>query len=419
MKKGKHLSLLALTIVLVFFMVVRLVYATNNDKNGYNLTTWDAFGYYLYLPSIFIYEDVSQLNWVPQIDSTYQVTGGQLYQAMPLESGGYTNKYFSGVALMELPFFAIGHSIAKLSSYPADGFSKPYQYSLMWGIFLYTFIGLWVLRKVLLHYFSDVTTAYTLLFLGLTSNWVQYVSIDGAMSHAYIFPLYAMVLWQTIKWYQNFLWKDAFLIGLLIGLATLCRPTELIMLFIPLLWRHDTADSETKFQLLKRYKWQVILCGVGIGLALLPQLIYWKITTGHFIHNVGSKWYFFNPWFRVLVGPEKGWFLYTPVALFMIIGLFLLGKHPGKKSLLTFCILNIWIIIAWSDWRYGASYSTRALTQSYPVFALALAAFWSRPFWQNKHLWIGVLLLGLTALNIYQLGIYNSGIIENFSPFLP
>jgi len=61
---------------------------------------------------------------------------------------------------------------------------------------------------------------------------------------------------------------------------------------------------------------------------------------------------FLNPWFRVLFGPEKGWFLYTPISIMMLAGLFLIKKYPFQKSVITFCLLNIWIIIAWSDWRY-------------------------------------------------------------------
>ena len=150
-----------------------------------------------------------------------------------------------------------------------------------------------------------------------------------------------------------------------------------------------------------------------------PQFIYWKHTTGDFIYNVGSKWYFLNPWFRVLVGPEKGWFLYTPVAIMMILGLFYLNKSPYKRSVLVFLLINIWIIISWSDWTYGASYSTRALVQSLPVFALPLASILSK-MTAKKHRIIltSLLFILLVVLNLFQMNIYNKGITESFSPLL-
>lgn len=419
MKLTIRLSHYAVLIVALAFITVRGFYWTNNTVNGYNATSWDAFGYYMYLPSVFIYEDVKELNWVPGIDSTYHVTGGQFYQAIQLESGTYTNKYLGGVAVLQAPFFAAGHVVAGWTSSPQDGFSAPYQYAILIGALFWAILGLFVLRKVLRHYFSETITAWTILLLGLCSNLIQYVSVDGAMSHSFIFPLYALLLWWTIRWHDTQKWQYAALIGAVIGLATISRPTELIMIFIPILWNTTIKEErKAKWQMVWRHKWQLAVC-IGAGLiAMSPQLIYWKYTTDSWIYDVGSKWYFLNPWFRVLVGPEKGWFLYTPVAILMVAGFFFLKGRRFKRSVLTFCLLNIWIIIAWSDWRYGASYSTRALTQSYPVFALALAATVA---WMSAKKWkwiIPVMLVLLTVLNFYQLSIYNQGILENFSPLI-
>jgi hypothetical protein len=136
------------------------------------------------------------------------------------------------------------------------------------------------------------------------------------------------------------------------------------------------------------------------------------------MYDVGSKWYFLNPWFRVLFGPEKGWFLYTPISIMMVAGLFLIKKYPFQKSVITFCLLNIWIIIAWSDWRYGGSYATRALVQSYPVFALALASFVQQMVHHKKQKLLYIIGIAFALLNFYQLQIYNSGVSESFSPLL-
>jgi hypothetical protein len=411
----------ALLLVLITFIGFRIQYWSNNDQNGYNATSWDAFGYYMYLPSIFIYDDVKQLKWIDKIDAKYNVTGGNLYQAGKVkDKKTYTNKYLSGVACLQLPYFLIAHGIAHLTDYEKDGFSEPYQYTLLFGAISNVFIGLWILKKVLQRYFTDKTIGLTLLFLGLTNNLIQYTSIDGAMSHAFIFPLYSILLWLTIKWHDNPKKTTALLIGAVIGAATISRPTELIMIFIPLLWNtENSVTRKAKWQLVKRYRWHVLFALLGGLIAMLPQFIYWKYTTDSFIYNVGSKWFFLNPWFRVLVGPEKGWFLYTPVAIMMILGLFFIRKMEFKRSALVFIVLNIWIVIAWSDWTYGSSYSTRALVQSYPVFALPLAAFIAKVSIKNwSTSMLIVLLMLLTWLNFYQINVYNKGILEGFSPLL-
>jgi hypothetical protein len=416
------ISFFSLLIILILFIGFRLAHTGSNSQNNYNVTTWDAFGYYMYLPGAFIYQDTKELKWIPVIDSTYHVTGGNLYQAIQLKNTNeiaYTNKYLSGVAIMQSPFFLCGHIAAKLVDEPQNGFSAPYQYAIMCAAIFWCFLGFIFLRKVLLKYFTDQVTAITLILLAGASNLIQYASVDSGMSHAYIFPLYALVLWYTIKWHEEPKRSSAFMIGLICGLATISRPTELLIIFIPILWNMQTKEEKTrKWKLVSSNKKHIYLGGLGCLLAVSPQLLYWKYTTGAFIYDVGSKWYFLNPWFRVLFGPEKGWFLYTPVAILMIIGFFFMKNKPFRKSVLIFCLLNIWIIISWSDWKYGASYSTRALTQSYPVFALPLACVLAYFMERKKKYLIYAIGILLVLLNFYQLSIYNQSILENFSPLL-
>jgi Dolichyl-phosphate-mannose-protein mannosyltransferase len=404
----RSISLNSLLLILTALLFVRFNYIRNNEVNGWNATSWDAFGYYAYLPGTFIYKDIRQLEWLPEIDKKYQVTGGQLYQASKLENGHYTFKYLTGVAILETPFFLIGHVSAKLLNYPMDGFSAPYQYSIIFGAIFWFFIGLVFLRKILLTYFSEKTTALTLILIALASNVIQYVSVDSSMSHAFIFPLYAIVLWLTIRWHEEKKIKTALVIGLICGLAMISRPTEIIILFIPLFW---APDFKSKWELIRKEPKQIIAVAVGIIIGVLPQLLYWKYSTGSFVYEVGSKWVFLNPWFRVLFGFEKGWFVYTPVAILMVLGLFFMKGKPFRTSVIVFSLLNIWIIISWYDWKYGASYSARALTQSYPVMALALASL-------IEHYWTGYrkyILLAISAfllyLNLFQIWQYNSGIL--------
>ena len=406
-------SFLACCLILAVSMLYRFNYFTNESKNGYNATTWDALGYYMYLPGYLIYDDVTELKWMPAIDSTYHVTGGQMYQATPLEKGGYAFKYLGGVAIMELPFFYIGHAVAYFADAPQDGFSWPYQYAIMFGALFWFFIGCLILRKVLLRFFNETITALTILLLCLASNALQYVSIDGAMSHSFIFPLYAAMLWLTIRWHEQPKRTTALLIGLVAGLATISRPTELIIIFIPILWSLESSGKlKTKWALVKQNRNHVLFALAGGIVGIFPQLLYWKQATGSWIYDVGSKWFFLNPWWRVLIGFEKGWFIYTPIAIFMVIGLFLMKGKPYRRSVLVFCLLNIWIIISWSDWRYGASYSTRAFVQSYPVFALALAAFLERTFVNRKRILVIGLGLYLIGVNLFQILQYNAGVLH-------
>lgn len=406
-------SLIACCIVSLILLQYRLSYSGLDPNYTLKVTTWDALGYYMYLPSVFIYNDATQLKWFPAIDEKYHVSGGWVYQANKYKNGKYVFKYLGGVAILEIPLFFAGHCIAKACHYEADGFSPPYQYSIAFGVLLYCLLSIFLLRTILLRFFSDGTTAITLLLVMLATNIIQYVAIDSAQSHGFIFPLYVLILYFTIKWHEKpkLIW--ACLIGYTIGLASISRPTEGIMLFIPLCWdTHTREAARQKWTLVKQHKKHIYYALLFTFLGVLPQLVYWQIASGFFIYNVGSKWVFLNPFFRVLFGWEKGWFIYTPVTIFFIAGMFYMKKYPFKKSVLWFCLLNIWIIISWFDWRYGGSYSTRALSQSYPVFALPLAAFVeyvNSKKWKYLFYLSGLYLIGV---NLFQIVQYNRTILH-------
>jgi hypothetical protein len=411
----KHkVSLICCLLIAVVLLAYRGFYSDiGGARKDLVITRWDAFGYYLYLPATFLYHDYKKLDWAAAADKQYNLTGGDGMPLQTLGNGNRADKYLCGVAILQAPFFLIAHLIAQAGGWPADGFSPPYQYALGFGVILYCLLALLVLRNILLRYFTDYTAALTLMLLCLATNFIQYAAVDNGLSHGWIFPLYVLLLYATIRWHRKPASSWAFLIGYLVGLAAICRPTEAIALFIPLLWNlHTREASRAKWIAVKTHRLHVLYAAIGGLMGILPQLLYWKSVTGSFIYDVGSKWVFLNPWWRVLTGWEKGWFIYTPVTLLFVAGLFFLRSFPFRKSVIVFCLLNIWIIISWDEWQYGASYSTRALVQSYPVFALPLAALVERvQQWKWRTLfWTGSAYL--IAVNLFQTLQYNEGILH-------
>lgn len=76
------------------------------------ILTWDAMGYYPYLPAQFIYHDLAHLSFIPDIMREYGPTGS-FYQAYPLPGAGpdapLLMKYTCGLAVLWVPFFWLGH----------------------------------------------------------------------------------------------------------------------------------------------------------------------------------------------------------------------------------------------------------------------------------------------------------------------
>lgn len=413
-RKNK-LSFYALLLITVFLFGYRFYYSPHGNGRPMKVLTWDAFGYYQYLPATFIYHDIKKEAFLDDMNSKYQVigNGGYLYQLHVFEDGSVTARYLNGVAILEMPFFFLAHSYALVSEYPADGFSPPYQWAIALGALFYVVMGLFILQWVLRRYFSDRITAIVLLLIVLATNAIQYFSIDGAMSHSWLFFLYSLLLFVTIKWHTEPKQLWASLIGLSVGLLTIGRPTEIISIMIPLFWNtHNKAAAYTKWQLVRQYKSHIyIALGFGV-LAILPQLIYWQITTGAPIYAIGSKWNFLNPWFRVLFGLEEGWFIYTPITILMMVGYFFMKDMPFRKVLLWFGLINIWIIISWNDWRYGTTYSMRALVQSYPVYALTLGLAIQWIFQKRKKAIFLIIASLLLIINLIQIYYFNKGILD-------
>ena len=95
-----------------------------------NILSWDVFGYYLYLPTTFIYHDLGLVNKevIVNLIEQYNSTSS-FYQVNPTESGLYVMKYSMGMAILYFPFFLLGWLGAIVFDYPIDGFSEPFQFS--------------------------------------------------------------------------------------------------------------------------------------------------------------------------------------------------------------------------------------------------------------------------------------------------
>lgn len=407
--KVSFFSIIVITIILFGH---RLYYSPYGNGRPMKVLNWDAFGYYQFLPATFIYHDIKKEAFLREIDKKYQVfgEGAEAYQLHYFKDSSVTAKYFCGVAILEMPFFFVAHLYASFTDYPQDGFSSPYQWAIALGALFYIVVGLFFLQWVLRRFFSDEITALDMMLIVLSTNAIQYISIDGAMSHSWLFFLFAFLLFVTIKWHREPTRMWAALIGITVGLLTIGRPTDGISILIPLLWAtQNKSASYDKWSLVRHNKSHILIAIIFGLLAVLPQIIYWQITTGIPIYVTGSKWDFFNPWFRSLFGLEHGWFIYTPITLLIMVGYFFMKGSPFRKVLLWYGFINIWIIISWHDWRYGATYSMRAFVQSYPVYALTLGLFIQWAFQRRRK--IVILILGLVFLitNLVQVYYYNNG----------
>jgi len=372
----KSLSLqtcLVLALSIVFF---RFVYPP------VNILSWDVFGYYLYLPARFIYHDVGMhdMGWVKGIFDKYQVSDS-LYQVYAVSGDGWVIKYSMGLALLNAPAFFIANALAGILGYPADGFSLPYQYSFAISGLVWAIAGIFMFRKVLRLFFDELTSGILLILIVLGTNYFQLTAFDGMLTHNYLFTLYTFIVWFTIKWHRQPKASTATWLGLFLGLAILTRPSELVCLLIPLLWGiHDKESLADKWNTVSVHWKHLFFLALTLVLAGLPQLMYWKSVTAHWLYysynNPGEGFEFFRPYtLQVLFSFRKGWLVYTPVMAAALAGFYFLYRRnkPLFPVIVLYFLVNMWVVSSWTCWWYaGGSYSQRTLLSSYVLLALPL-----------------------------------------------
>ncbi len=402
----------------IVFLAVLLGFLKFNYQQS-NILSYDYFGLYLHLPATFIYHDpaIRDLSWLDQINNTYQNTPN-FYQIQQ-EGEYHIIRFFCGMAMLLSPFFFLGHAMAHLTGAPADGFSYPYQLAMMIAAWFYVVLGLIFMRKVLLRYFNDKITAITLVALYLGTNLLFWTTFDAGAPHTILFSLYAILLWVTIRWHESQKTVFAAAIGLVLGLIIVSRPSDIVAVFIPLLWGvYDKKSLLEKFQLVRRNIGQFVILVSFTALAGLPQLLYFHHFTGHWVYSTyndpQSGFDFSNPRFAwVLFSFRKGWLLYAPLMTFALIGFIPLWKKHKALFIPIFVhfLINLFLIASFTSL---ISYGWRAFIQSYALLALPLAALIGWLLRQNKALkWLAMLLLGffiwLSAIQGWQImmGIIN------------
>lgn len=249
-------------------------------------------------------------------------------------------------------------------------------------------MGLVILAFVLRRFYSDKIIALTLATLFFATNLFFYVMRDSEMAHCHTFFLISLFIWLTCKWHEKqksiyFLW-----IGLVMGLLTLIRPTEILIFLIFIGYGvKSLKDFISKLKnVIFSYK-NIPLFLIGFFAIWLPQMIFWKIKTDHFLffsYGSDERFFWLDPQvINMLFSYRKGWFVYTPVMLFAIIGLFFVLKHKSnnfKLPIIIYLILNIYLLSCWWCWWYGGGFGMRALVQAYVLLAIPLAAFYQYIF---------------------------------------
>lgn len=369
------LSWIVLILLFIIISWIRITKLTDNELS------WDVFGYYIYLPATFIHHDpmLTDISWIHEIRSQKTISW-TIFQLSTGPDNNIIYFFFMGMSFLYLPFFLIGHIIALSTDYAVDGFSLPYQYSIAIGCLIYTFIGLYYLRKILLQYFDDKITSLVLFLIVIGTNCLHHVTVKNLETVNFLFALVAITTWYTIRWHQNPKLKYITIVGISIAITTVVKPSEIMSVLIPVFWGvYDKKSFQVKIFLVKQNYRQIIIAVLISFVVFIPQIVYWKVATGYFIYdsykNPGVGLDLLSPHlYDALFSFRKGWLLYTPIMIFALIGFYFMFKSNKKLfyvSLIYF-LASLYIITSWTEWWYGGGYSNRPLIITYVILALPL-----------------------------------------------
>jgi hypothetical protein len=357
--------------------LIGYVYAYGSGRPGLPIRS-DAFSYFVYLPSWFLYHDPT-LQDVADDCCAGEFPAWTAIIRWP-RTHQWVNAHPIGQAVMMAPFFGVAHVLTWWTNLTPDGFSLYYQHAAGLAGLGYAIAGLWFLRRLLLRYYTPgVTTATIVTLLGGTSLY-HYATFDSTWSHAFSFALFSAILERIDAWRRGSAHADV-AIAFLAGLMTLVRHVNVLFpaILVGALALRSWQQREPGWP-----GGRLALTTAGAtALMMLPQLWLYRLATRHWlISSYGNLGFtFLTPHIAgVLVSAQKGLFFWAPVLLIALPGLFML---PGRLRdlawpLVIFLIADTYLIASWWDWQFGGSFGHRAFVDAYPVFALGLAASYAR-----------------------------------------
>lgn len=329
-----------------------------------------------------------------------QLGGGFSYTP----EGKIKTKYSSGTALAQLPFFLLAHGIASFGD-DANGVSYLYHLSLYLAGVFYLLVGLYFLFRFLRTRYDLKATLMTLVVLLLGTNLYYYAFNSPGYSHIYSFAGYAFVLWLSHSISANFRPAKLILLVVLASWLLLIRPTSILYLFF--IWWYFPELRRRIFKVWsfnKRLFFGAFLAGCIVW---IPQILYWYYLSGSPIYysyeQEGFGWpQLHKLWFST----NNGLFVYAPVLIFAVVGLFLQFRNQHKQEAIKIGVM--WLVVSlvfssWWSWWYGCSYGSRSFVEFLIPLSIPFCFFIQQTVRSNKtsiKWFVGVILLLLIVINL-------------------
>ena len=412
MKNYHFWVVLCFAISLLFVCVARF----NHPVHKHNVVIEDAKGYYAHLPGIFIYDD---LNFKFNQDIEYHKHKETRYTdyRYKLDKQRIFTKYYVGTAIAYAPFFLIAHGTSRAMGWDSDGYTAWYHGWIVIAALCYLLIAMFFIGKVLDFFgIKQWAKIFVVVASFFGTNWFYYTTWESGMSHIYSAAVIAAFLYFFIRFKHDSNWQQAIVLGFLLGFIVLLRPSNLfVMVFLPLFFNSWSAFWE--FVKSKLLKFKVLLSVLLAFVAVVSiQFIIYKIQLGQwFIYGyIGETFYLSKPHIsEFLFSIRKGFFIYTPLYVFSIIGLkFWYGQSRFQAIWwIVAMFVHIYVLSSWHMWWYGGTLGTRVMVEYY-VFWMIPLAYLLQSIKRTHLFWVIPLSICFVLNGVLQQYQYRLGILH-------
>lgn len=376
------------------------------------LAVWvngDGIGYVAYLRSAVVDRDLRLSNEFAYLSSHIESDASGLPSAFLRRSShrvgidsvwhsprpdpvtGRVPSYFSiGPAFAWAPAYVAAHALTLLTAAGGaavrpDGYGGLYYLAIILTSLAFGIAGLILAFRIA----AIATTPREALWSALTIGWATPVVYYMYLSASYGHPLtmftsaaFFLYWWRTRHTDQPGTW---FRWGLLAGVLFLVRWNDVVLAapafgieVFRLLTRRDARPGSSGVR-------QLLACTgaalAGFLLVAAPQLAVWQYFHGRPWIRHPNDLVRLDPWasWKMLVSARHGLFVWTPIAVPAVAGLFCLLRR--NRELAGVSLAAMILLVASNsiveDWWGGSSFGLRRLVSGTPFLALGLAVFFA------------------------------------------
>lgn len=378
------------------------------------LVRGDSIAYLAWLDSIALDGDIDFANQVEQMQPAIS------YQLLYFEdTDRYVNLFPFGVAILQIPFYHIGHVFAQqgwLDVNPVyfqemQGVTAPYSIWIMIGTGIMTLFTVGLAWRIIAPLTGPWTAAGIAWLFFFATPLLFYSSVNPLNSHssgAFMMTIFLVVFLHVSR-------------------------------LLPLSWREKSSETPEQVQavsagwwllmgisaaMMAQVRWQLILVAIpvwvwvllqrewrGLMLAtgaafvvMLPLPFAWQELFGEWLHSpndtVGKA--FMLPAPVYLPDVIGMWLSHSPVILLSLAGMLALWRINRVLTLIAVgAIASQLLMSAWiTDWHGSQSYGLRRMTELYPFYVMLAGAFVAQ--FMRHHRWRRLVLsAGFVLMTAY------------------